>query len=353
MDDFLAGMARYEAAMAAALGPWFHAPDVARRHKKMGKSAFLFLRATCWRWAAAAPSLCPELMGFPAVASVGDAHAGNFALWRDRHARLVWGLSDFDEAARLPLALDLVRLCASIILADPQANPGPVCADALAGYRDGLDNPAAFVLEREHLWLRDAFAANDDDREAYWRALEAADAADPGPAFVSALRAALPDSDLPVRFARRSAGAGSLGRARFVAAGYYRGGPIAIEAKAALPSCWPIGAEPGLAARMAAGSWRSPDPSLVHGPEFVVRRLAPNSRKLDFERLDKHFRARLVRAMAAELAMVHAPAGADATRIREALVAAPGDWLTPAVIRVADWTVSEFETYRISRDARV
>ena len=45
--------------------------------------------------------------------AVGDIHIENFGTWRDNDGRLIWGVNDFDEAAEMPYALDLVRLTTS------------------------------------------------------------------------------------------------------------------------------------------------------------------------------------------------------------------------------------------------
>src|SRR5436190_580930 len=76
-------IAGYEAWMRKQLGEDLVARDLKRKHDRMREHPFLFLRATCWRWAETAPILCPDLMDAPLAASVGDAHAGNFGLWRD------------------------------------------------------------------------------------------------------------------------------------------------------------------------------------------------------------------------------------------------------------------------------
>lgn len=53
--------------------------DIAYKHDRMRKSAFIFLRATYFRWARKIGDWCPELMDGPAVLSVGDLHLENFA----------------------------------------------------------------------------------------------------------------------------------------------------------------------------------------------------------------------------------------------------------------------------------
>jgi uncharacterized protein (DUF2252 family) len=160
-----ASIAAYEAGLRELFGAAFREQDLARKHERMKEDSFLFLRGTCWRWAEGAPRLCRDLMTAPQVGSVGDAHAGNFGLWRDAEGRLVWGVNDFDEAAMLPYPLDLVRLCASFLVADDRLDAHEIADPLLAAYRAALQNPRPFVLEREHLWLRDAVAAKDDARE--------------------------------------------------------------------------------------------------------------------------------------------------------------------------------------------
>ena len=76
--------------------------DLIRKHKRMRKNAFVFLRATYYRWARKIEIWCPELMDAPDVLSVGDTHTENFGTWRDREGRLVWGVNDFDETAVMP-----------------------------------------------------------------------------------------------------------------------------------------------------------------------------------------------------------------------------------------------------------
>jgi uncharacterized protein (DUF2252 family) len=92
--------------------------DLRYKHQRMKESAFVFLRATFFRWAKRIENLCPELAAAPAVLSVGDTHVENFGTWRDAEGRLVWGINDFDEAALIPYPFDLVRLATSIRLAN-------------------------------------------------------------------------------------------------------------------------------------------------------------------------------------------------------------------------------------------
>lgn len=343
----VASVARYEAALDVALGTAVVVADLAEKHRKMCKSAFQFLRATCFRWAETAPDLCPDLMTALPVGAVIDSHAGNFGLWRDAQLRLVWGVNDFDEAARAPWPLDLVRLATSLILARSDARPGAIADAVIAGYADGLAAPRAFVLERDHLWLREAFAASDQQRTAYWAKLAAAPpaACDPS-SFEQPLRAALGAAD-GVVIAARTAGVGSLGRPRFVALGEWHGGPVAAEIKAVVPSAWVAGREPGLADRLAHGAYRSPDPTLRYRTDHVVRRLGPNSSKIDFETLAPALHTDLFAAMGRDLAAIHCGTEPHAApEITRELAAFPGGWLKQAAKTVAAATVAEWEIWR-------
>lgn len=354
MTGIKASTDAYEDWLRARLGDAFVAADLKKKHKDMAHDRFLFLRATCWRWAEIAPEVCPDLMDAPAIAAVGDAHLGNFGLWRDREGRLVWGVNDYDEAAPAPWPLDLVRLAASALLADQAGRHSAreIAAAIRRGYREGLAHPAAAVLERDRLWLRELFAADDKKRLKEWRKLlDAAPAKKRPPRrFAAALARALPESRLKPKLAPRVAGAGSLGRLRIVATFEdYRGGPLAREAKAVVPSCWDRRATPGAGFALAAGAFRSPDPWLqLHG-EIIVRRLSPNSRKLDLAELPERGRLRLLSAMARDLAAVHAQ---DRTRIgavREDQERRKAGWLRAAARAAAEAAERDWKAWRNGR----
>ena len=144
--------------------------DIVEKHEKMSSGAFPFLRATYWRWAETAHKFYRSDMDEPEVLAVGDIHLENYGVWRDQEARLVWGVNDFDEAAHMPYGLDIVRLAASAVLAPGSARVGPaqVCAIILEGYGDGLKNPAPFVLDGDHAWLREQFAVDPIERADFW-----------------------------------------------------------------------------------------------------------------------------------------------------------------------------------------
>src|SRR5690242_16511933 len=128
--------------------------DIKYKHKQMETSPFVFLRATYFRWARKIGSWCPELTDAPPVLAVGDLHLENFGTWRDADGRLVWGVNDFDEAARMPYVLDLIRLATSALVAagGTRVSANSICTAILSGYREGLKNPRPFVLDRDQRW---------------------------------------------------------------------------------------------------------------------------------------------------------------------------------------------------------
>jgi hypothetical protein len=356
MGSITASVKRYEVWLADQLGHQLVRDDFDRKHRKMEESDFLFLRATCFRWTETAHELCPELLATPPVVSVGDAHLGNFGLWRDAEGRLVWGVNDFDEAAETPYAFDLVRLSASALLGrgrDRSISTDEICAAILGGYVEGLRAPAPFVLERRHLWLRDLLAATDEGRERFWATLEQLPRALPPRAYRDVLAAAMPDRDLAMVTARRRAGVGSLGRPRWVGLADWQGGPVARQAKPLLPSVWsliPGGDRKPRFSEIAFSKFRVPDPWLRLKKGIIVRRVAPNSRKLDFPALsDLALMRRVLTAMGAELANLHAARRSRARAIAADLSGRRPSWLRDAACKVAEATRQDRVAWRARR----
>ncbi len=164
----------------------------------------------------------------------------------------MWGVNDYDEAARLAWPLRLRPAVRQRRARHARWRAGRDRRPrARRGYAAGLAAPRPFVLERDHLWLRDAFAASDKQRREFWDELAAARPTRTfPPPLRKALVEALPDPDLDCRIAPREAGAGSLGRpAAMSRSPRNRGGPVAVEVKGVLPSC--------LAGRAPRRVWRT------------------------------------------------------------------------------------------------
>lgn len=284
--------------------------DIARKHEKMRNKAFGFLRATYWRWAEVILDVCPELSTAPTVLAVGDSHFENFGTWRDVDGRLSWGVNDYDEAAEMPYALDLLRLATSALLIKAGR---PVLADICdaieRGYRQGLSTPGPIILDRDYLWLRKLLVVEEADRTKFWEKSDGARTQRAPAAYYKAIDAVMPEPGIKFVTARRSAGLGSLGRPRWVGRAQWRGAPILREAKALVTSAWSrahgrVNAKLRVA-EVVGGRFRPLDPWLRVVSGIVVRRLSPNNRKMEVDDASTLFTKEMLEAMAFDLANVH------------------------------------------------
>ncbi|MEN0077209.1 MAG: hypothetical protein AAGC69_22680, partial [Paracraurococcus sp.] len=159
--------------------------------------------------------------------------------------------------------------------------------------------------------------------------------------------AALPPGAAAPRFAAREAGLGSLGRPRLVAIATWRGGQVVREAKARVPSAWRQAGFPGAAeidvAALANSPNRAADPWYALPPGLVIRRLAPDSRKLEVPAGGDGAAAllSLLEAMGGEIGNLHAdatpgPAASVGAAILSDLEQMPPDWLRDAARVMAD-----------------
>lgn len=308
--------AKYESWLRSQLKDEFVEKDLKRKHQKMADGAFPFLRATYWRWAETILTICPELATAVPVLAVGDIHLENYGTWRDVDGRLVWGVNDFDEATEMPYAIDLVRLATSAALADEERSQhlDAICDAILEGYDRGLSRPRAVVLDRDHEWLRDIVEVKEKARDAFWEDLEEleADGKRPRPRYVTALHASMPEPLLKVDIRPRQAGAGSLGRPRWVGKAQWRGAPVVREAKVLVPSAWNLPKDRGgFSVRwneIATGRYRAPDPWFRLTDNIVVRRLSPNNRKIEAKKPKDRkvlLGEKMLRAMGRELSSIH------------------------------------------------
>jgi len=302
-----------------------------KKHEKMSEDAFPFLRATYFRWAATIETLCPELAKAPAVLSVGDIHIENYGTWRNVEQRLVWGINDFDEAARMPYAFDLVRLVTSARLATAKKKlPRKAIARAvLEGYRFGLKRAHPTLLDARQVWMNRYLLTTDEERlefrddMAELKRKDGLAEKDVPPAARKGLIEAIPKG-LEPEFAQRRAGVGSLGRPRFVGIAEWYGGLVVREAKAQLSSAWDWAhGRPDAKSRLieaARQPTRSPDPYLEADGDFVFRRLAADADKIGVDQLDKAaLQANLFGAMGFDLGAFHGSDRKDARAIERDL----------------------------------
>jgi Uncharacterized protein conserved in bacteria (DUF2252) len=354
LPDLLVALRAYEE-WAAACTP-VTSRGRAERRRLMGRDPFAFLRGSYFRWAQRWARSAGPLAGAVPVLAVGDAHVENFGTWRDAEGRLAWGVNDLDEADVLPWPADLVRLLASALLAARTARlaitPDAAAAAVLEGYAGALaagGDPVLLGGGRHDLVLGSAL-----DGSKFWRKIAALPpAADVPPGIAGALRAALPDRTRDVRLVARRAGMGSRDHLRFVALGTWNGGPVAREAKALTPpaTAWLRGDAPdadaaGTAgARLAPRIRHAPDPTLRFTRGWVLRRLAPDGRRVDLADLPTaRGEKRLLRAMGREIANVHL-GSADAAELLADLARRPEGWLLAAARGMAHAVRDDFATF--------
>jgi hypothetical protein len=327
------------------------ATDLRRKHEETATSPFIFLRATYYLWAARWPVAQPDFQKAPRVTAIGDLHVENFGTWRDAEGRLAWGINDFDEAAQLPYANDLVRLVTSALLAAREERitltEKAIARAVLEGYSRALKQGGAPILLAEgnrRLGERVLDALIEPRR--FWRKMVTGLKSRPKPphSCLTALADGLPAGVRDVAIHARVAGLGSLGRPRFVAIGEWHGGHVAREAKAFAPSAalWASGTKPPdplteHAAHLIARAVRSPDPYLHLAHGWIVRRLAPDTGKIRIVSLgDPALELRLLELMGAESANVHLATRGMRRAILKDLGRREAGWLRRAARRMAE-----------------
>jgi len=329
-------------------------PDLAKKHDKMREGAFVFLRATYWRWAETIFDVCPDLARATQVLAVGDIHLENYGTWRDVDGRLAWGVNDFDEAAKMPYVLDLVRLAASALLGrgGRRITDQEICDAVLHGYSQGLLAPRPVVLDRDKQWLRELVVVSEEERAKFWKKMAAVKGKPAPQRYLRALADAMPEARLAIKTARRRAGTGSLGRPRWVGMADWRGAPIVREAKALVTSAWYRAQgykNRDIRCEIADGRFRPLDPWYRIKNNLVVRRLSPNNRKIEVENSKSTLFTRdMLETMGFELANVHLGTADCRPAIELDLKKRKRGWLTVNARKASDATAQEYKDWKAS-----
>ena len=328
--------------------------DLAKKHERMREDAFVFFRATYYRWLERIGEVVPELDG-PRIACVGDLHAENFGTWRDGEGRMVWGVNDFDESEVLPYTFDLARLATSAELAIGvgllKVNLDDACEAILDGYRECLaDGGRPFVLAGRHERLAGLVAAAVPDSDGWWEEMLGLKRAkeDVPAAALDALEPLLPAQNWQSVARRRVAGVGSLGHRRLVMTGDRDGAPAARELKELSPPAgrW-LGRPQTASAEESPDVVRSPDPLRCRRGAWVCRRLAPDCVKLDLSDLGKRARERrLLEWMGAETANIHLGGGQRFRAVAADLDQRPSKWLARAAAKLAKDARHDYRDWR-------
>jgi uncharacterized protein (DUF2252 family) len=328
-----------------------------KKQKKMRENAFAFLRGTFYRWPVGFREIDDPIRNAPTILCVGDCHLENFGTWRDPEGRLIWGINDFDEAARLPFTSDLVRLATSARLAAEQLNVSLSADHAVDAILEGYENhvrfgPLPFVLEDRHPWLRDLAVASGADALEEWQTLTEKEipASDVDRGARALLESALPTGSSNPRFGRRRSGLGSLGRPKYIAVAELSGGLVAREAKAAAPSAVHHAAkidDPLAEYReIERTACRVRDPFLRLEDGWVIRRLSPEARKIELVDLAgisdlRHF----LHATGRELANVHIGVLGSQEPLTTVLKALPAPWLRNASDLMSTFVRAEYKAF--------
>ncbi|RZT92570.1 DUF2252 family protein [Rivibacter subsaxonicus] len=328
--------------------------DLDKKHQRMRRSAFDFLRASFFRWAATIEGICPSLLDAPKTRCVGDIHVENFGTWRDGQARLVWGINDFDEAASMPYVLDLVRLATSARLA-PRLRIDSVDAEQalLEGYWQGLEQPRPLLLDEHEPWLKPLVSGGRNAAREFWKDIDGCAQTTPPAPVRKALIRALPKEARVFGFAKQSKGSGSLGRPRFIITAEWQGGRIVREAKAVVPSAWHWAhsrkSRPSRLLDLAFGEFRAADPSLTISAGFVLRRVAPDAHKVELDDVTgRQLGADLLAAMGRDLAAVHAAHKRRGRTILDDLSSREPGWLHAATDAAESALQRDFDVLRLA-----
>jgi hypothetical protein len=290
--------------------------DLRHKHVAMREDPFSFFRATYFRWAQRFLELDAVVSRATKVLAVGDLHLENFGTWRDSLGRLAWGINDFDEAFPLPYTNDLVRLAASASVAIEaghlQIGAKAACRAILDGYREGIEiGGRPFVIGEEHRWFKPILQNPGRDPGLFWDRLRSLprERNSLPPKARAMIEDVMPQRRIAFQLHHRVAGLGNLGKPRYTAIAEWRGGPIAREAKSLTISAagWANSTMDGpFYATILGNAIRSPDPFLKVRGSWIVRRLAPDCRRLEIASLmrveDEEW---LLHAMGFETANVH------------------------------------------------
>ena len=324
--------------------------DLHHKHHRMTKSAFVFLRATFFRWATQVETKCPELTTAPQVDAVGDLHTENFGVWRDADGRLVWGVNDFDDADRIPYVYDLVRLTTSAALAGLSLNQA--AGAILHGYRRGLEKPGPTLVLQNARWMLPLIRSSGENFYPDLCDPEQCPLATPPDEVSRALRKSLPRHASPPEYrARLKVGGGGLGRPRYVAIAEWQGGLVVREAKAWVPSAWSWAkgqaTKPKAFLSGAEGPNRSPDPILDVRSHFIIRRLAADSQKIDLgDDPSANLTKRVLDAMGFETAAIHATNPATVEALERDLIDRPKHWLVDAAKTMGAAVEADFHAWK-------
>lgn len=375
---------------------------LALKYKAMRTNAFGFLRGSChlFHERLAGRKLAPD---DPKVWICGDLHLENFGSYLGDNGLTYFDVNDFDEAVRAPHSWDIVRLATSMLVAAPVIGVKPAAAKGMAqrlieGYFAELAIGKPRWIERrtasgpigaliEGLKKRDdakyldkrsvvkaggrrqlivdgvkTLAISMDDRALLKAFMDTTGKNTPNPKAMALVDAA-----------RRVAGTGSLGIARFVLLVEGHGSPGGnwlIDLKSAQPSALaPYAPDqpawPNEAARVVAVQtlFQANTPGMLSahrygGAPFVLKQMQPTADRLDLTAIAAaNGMDAVIDTMARLTAWGHLRGtGRYGAATADELISAAGDAKAPRDLfdrtqTMADITAADYTAYAASYDA--
>jgi uncharacterized protein (DUF2252 family) len=237
------------------------------KYRAMRLNPFVFLRGTCHLFYDRLANE-PVLNAAPATWVCGDLHLENFGSYKGDNRLTYFDLNDFDEAALAPLAWELTRCLTSILvgaesLLIKRAEALTLCEQFLSGYtaalasgkarwieRDTADGLIKQLLDKQRNRLRPAFLDSRTELKGSHRKIrldgkKAVEISATERCKVTEFmekfsrNQPIPEFYQVLDVARRIAGTGSLGVARYIILVAGKGSPdqnYLLDLKQALPS---------------------------------------------------------------------------------------------------------------------
>jgi hypothetical protein len=203
--------------------------------------------------------------------------------------------------------------------------------------------------------LRRYVEPEEDKLKEFWKEVAGYEKYPLPPAIAKALIASMPDGTdkKTLRLCRLLyKGGGSLGRPRYIAVGYWRGGQVLREAKALVPSAWTWANGSGLSEKskfltLSSGPYRAPDPFLHARDKFIFRRIAADAKKIEpGADAGRKMHLNLVQAMGFDVASIHAAGSVPAKALKADLEKRPRGWLNAAAEVAAEKVKRDYREWR-------
>ena len=376
---------------------------LAMKFANMNRDPFVFLRGTCHLFYQRLAELKLSTGG-PPTWICGDLHLENFGTYLGENGLTYFDINDFDEVCLAPATWDILRLATSVLVAGPSlglsdADANHMASDLIERWRQELANGKPRWIERktatgligdlmDELKRRkpEKFLDKRTDLKKGKRKLvidgtKTLAISDEDRDELTEFTKGLPTTAGEQQFfkfcdaARRIAGTGSLGIARYVLLIEGNGSPddnILLDLKNSSPSAvapvspcaqpaWPDDAHriAAIIARCQVVPVELLRPVVFRGDDYLLRELQPTADRINLQEAagDLEAFSQAVHSMGILAASGHLrAAGRDGSATADALIAFAQDsnitqTVLDAALRMADVTLADFADYRAAYDA--